>query len=752
MSNAITWTEFPSAYALSFGVKKHTLHELAEHLANAGPFKRKADCPWIKLATFGAQRTGKDSLRHDSNVVQITGVEGDYDEEKITAEQAVEMLERAGIKAIVYTSPSNGVLNPPKSNGGPRWRVLAPLSAPHDPSARKAILARVNGALGGILSSESFTLSQSYYYGEVQGVKYQVFVTWNDPEEGSFVDEMDELDNIAIYKEAKRHAGDPDDRPKYSITMFEDAVARLGRKLKTGDERRELLKQYIASRSGKGLLRNEIVSMVEGVISQYFDPSDPIDQANVLQIIDSFARKDAADASQPVDISALKVEPKTPVAVPVIRERTKETTLCAYPEPFGKVMKDICEAAEKASYKVQPELNMLGALIGMAASISGEYSGVDGSRFNLFGLGALESGGGKDMPRQMAENVASVCGSKIFGKPASGAALEDNILDRRACLVSVDEVAHLLAAVNNERAPAHLQDISGTILKLYSSSRGIYNRRMLASRVAGGAKSLPENVANPCLSFLGFSTPEGLGDAFTEKNLQDGLMGRMLYVRGRPGVVPRMPDAGIVVPDSVYDWAKALKKESPLAAVEGLRTVGSVVVTMPSAVRDKFVELQANLETNRRKAGSLAPSLYARSYEKVTRIASVLAIAENPESPVIQLPHVEWARSMVMASDDHWLAFVNHHMHNGDVTRNAEKLRQTMRKILSGGYPAQRVIEFDAVKAGMISRSHLLRSSKLDKSTFDKSLSHMHDLDELCGFDDKGKPLKIITSIDLQVE
>jgi hypothetical protein len=144
--------------------------------------------------------------------------------------------------------------------------------------------------------------------------------------------------------------------------------------------------------------------------------------------------------------------------------------------------------------------------------------------------------------------------------------------------------------------------------------------------------------------------------------------------------------------------------------------------------------------------------LYARSYEKVTRIASVLAIAENPESPVIQLPHVEWARSMVMASDDHWLAFVNHHMHNGDVTRNAEKLRQTMRKILSGGYPAQRVIEFDAVKAGMISRSHLLRSSKLDKSTFDKSLSHMHDLDELCGFDDKGKPLKIITSIDLQVE
>jgi hypothetical protein len=436
----------------------------------------------------------------------------------------------------------------------------------------------------------------------------------------------------------------------------------------------------------------------------------------------------------------------------MIRETSRERSLIDYPKPFGKLMTDICDAAEHASYKVQPELNMLGALIGMAASISGEYSGVDGSRFNLFGLGALESGGGKDMPRQMAENVASVCGSKIFGKPASGAALEDNIQDRRACLVSVDEVAHLLAAVNNDRAPAHLQDISDTILKLYSSSRAIYNRRMLASRVSGGTKSLSEKVANPCLSFLGFSTPESLGDAFTEKNLKDGLMGRMLYVRGRPGVMPRMPDSGIVVPDSVYDWAKALKKESPLASVEGLKTVGSIVVTMAPVVRDKLAKLQHDLESDRKKAGSLAPSLYGRSYEKVTRIASVLAIAEDPENPAINFMHVEWARSMVMASDDHWLAFVNHHMHNGDVTRNAEKLRQTMRKILSGGYPAQRSSEMDAVKAGMISRSHLLRSSKLDKITFDKSLAHMHDLDELCGFDDKGKPLKVIGSIDLQAE
>jgi hypothetical protein len=111
--------------------------------------------------------------------------------------------------------------------------------------------------------------------------------------------------------------------------------------------------------------------------------------------------------------------------------------------------------------------------------------------------------------------------------------------------------------------------------------------------------------------------------------------------------------------------------------------------------------------------------------------------------------HVEWARAMVLASDDHMLAFAQHHMHNGEVTRNAEKLRQTIRKILSGSYQAQRVSELDAVNAGMVARSHLLRSSKLDKTAFDRSLAHMHDLDELCAIDDKGKPLKIISNIDL---
>ena len=137
-------------------------------------FKRKASQPLLKLAEFGDKRNASGSLRHDANVLMLHGVEGDYDGEKVTPEEAAHRLRVAGIKAVIYTSASHGVVNPPASNGGPRWRVLAPFSMPLPPKQRRHYVSLLNRALGGILAPESWTLNQTYYYGKVNGVAYEV--------------------------------------------------------------------------------------------------------------------------------------------------------------------------------------------------------------------------------------------------------------------------------------------------------------------------------------------------------------------------------------------------------------------------------------------------------------------------------------------------------------------------------------------------------------------------------------------------
>jgi hypothetical protein len=142
-----------------------TLAELCERVLNASA-REKGKLPWLKLASFGTDRSAKGSLRHDANVLEITGCELDYDGEQISFAAALTALKALRIHALIYTSPSH-------SPARPRWRILAPTSRHCQPHMRAKMVARINGYLktelgaAKIAEPESFTLSQAYYYGWV---------------------------------------------------------------------------------------------------------------------------------------------------------------------------------------------------------------------------------------------------------------------------------------------------------------------------------------------------------------------------------------------------------------------------------------------------------------------------------------------------------------------------------------------------------------------------------------------------------
>ena len=291
-AGTVTWTRFYDHGASKRSEVSQTFAELVRHIEVAGPFAEKSRCWWIKLATFGDVRTERGSLRHDANVIEVHGVEADYDGEQVQPEDAVERLERAGIRAVVYTSPSS-------RPAAPRWRVLAPLSHPCPPEARSGLLARVNGVLGGIVAPESFVLSQAYYYGRLTTPgDWRVLVTFEDAEDGTCVDELPELDAQAIGKSAKTTptpgtttagTGEP-----VRFTDAEERVAKLGRKLREGDGRRALLMSYIASRSVRGFSPAEVRALVGAFTDAYFDPDSPHDDYKVEDITAWATAKDDA--------------------------------------------------------------------------------------------------------------------------------------------------------------------------------------------------------------------------------------------------------------------------------------------------------------------------------------------------------------------------------------------------------------------------------------------------------------------------
>lgn len=143
----------------------------------------------LKLARFGGRCSAKGSLRHNANVLSISGIEAEHDARTMPLDQAETALQAAGIAAILYTSPSHTAT-------GPKWRVLCPLSKELPPEARSLLVSRLNGALNGVLAPESWTLSQAFYFGSVdKNPEHEVRLI-----DGTAIDLLSSLDAGAIGK------------------------------------------------------------------------------------------------------------------------------------------------------------------------------------------------------------------------------------------------------------------------------------------------------------------------------------------------------------------------------------------------------------------------------------------------------------------------------------------------------------------------------------------------------------------------
>ncbi len=208
---------------------------------------------WLKLARFGDQPNEKGYLRHNENLIECEGLEADYDAGKISFDEAVEIAEKAGLACLIYTSPSN-------TEDFPKWRILAPFTEPMDPIQRDHMMGRLNGLYRGVFDPASWTLSQSYYYGYVNGNEENHRV---ELVEGTPIDELDELDEIWMPKPLRaakfseneahdsayrRHAFDAD----LDIDQVYTAIQR-------GDNFHNAMLSLAAHLFGKGYEREEVL-------------------------------------------------------------------------------------------------------------------------------------------------------------------------------------------------------------------------------------------------------------------------------------------------------------------------------------------------------------------------------------------------------------------------------------------------------------------------------------------------------------
>jgi hypothetical protein len=216
-------TTFKNLAATTKHEEALTMLSLKERLlTTTASVKRRL--PLLKLARFGNEKTPlvqKDGkwtggcLRHDANMQALIGLEADYDEEKVSFDFAVGTLNKSGILAIVYTSPSH---TPDK----PHWRVLCFFSTEYSPDRRDDFMARLNGLFGGIFCNASWPLSQSYYLGRIgNNPAHRVELI-----DGTPIDLHGKLDVIAIGRPGK--AANPTKAGRQATTATAAALSSGG--------------------------------------------------------------------------------------------------------------------------------------------------------------------------------------------------------------------------------------------------------------------------------------------------------------------------------------------------------------------------------------------------------------------------------------------------------------------------------------------------------------------------------------------
>lgn len=391
--------------------------------------------------------------------------------------------------------------------------------------------------------------------------------------------------------------------------------------------------------------------------------------------------------------------------------------LVSVPAPFRGPMAAAVSAAVSVAPKPQPELTTLSALVGMASCIPGHYRLPSGARMNLYGLGVLETGGGKDLPRNVARQIGFMGGAVEIGRPASGQGLEDALAEGAGMLCEVDEIAHTLQAANAPSAPSHLVEMARTYLALFSAGSSRYNCRVRAN-AKPGATATPRVIANPCLSLLGFSTPEKLGEALGVSSIEDGLLGRMLLVEGRSGVEQRLQQQAFIPPAEFARYKSVFRP--------GLATgeYAEIVVQWGDGVEARFEVLMREFNTVA-STSPFAKALQARAFEKVERISGVLAVFDDPVTPLIRLDHVAWAEAFVKASNEALLRFAGERMHSGQVQANAAKVLAIVDRIVSGEIAVQTSAQVALVRKGFAPRTSVLKASKLSKREFDEAVEHL---------------------------
>jgi hypothetical protein len=396
--------------------------------------------------------------------------------------------------------------------------------------------------------------------------------------------------------------------------------------------------------------RGLVLGIVREMIPDALDLSDgrEVSDKEILDAYDGTVAK-RGDAASPEDIAK-----RNQIASALIKELDDDSpdpfvpTTSTLPADLYKGMRGPLRALFEYALdapRPQPELAMAAALTTFGAVLGSRVETRSALRTNLYLVGICDSGGGKDEPRKACKKALRAAGlDEWIGADywASSTAIHSLLQDHPTRISYVDEFGKVLAAINNNKAGTHLQEITRVLLMLFGAADSVYD----ATAYADKKKNI--RIEQPNLSVFGTSTYGPLFASLSRESIEDGLLARCLFVA-----------ASNNLPFYNHDFAP---KPVPLGLIEALKLwkrygndLGGPVRVYESPEAAVMLADYRDACDDKRRADPESTSIFwTRSGGHAAKLALVHACGgHNPadaDPPVIGVDSVEWAIRFVNAS------------------------------------------------------------------------------------------------------
>lgn len=333
-----------------------------------------------------------------------------------------------------------------------------------------------------------------------------------------------------------------------------------------------------------------------------------------------------------------------------------------------------------ASRVPQPRVAVAAALVTVATAASRQMMTPTFSNLNLYVTIIGPTGSGKDIGVKAPCELLSKSGYEdcVGSEFASDVAYYDRLASNPIVLSPMDEFGVMLAAATSKGAPAHLQKTMAALRKFYDGGH-------MAPPHAVTRRSEP--LFNPCLSIIGAATPSQFYSAMTGAQIEGGTLNRFLAIKIGPADRAEAQYPVSAVPQALRDGLRELFdrpggiNKDRFRARMGDRDpeLEAAIIPWTKEAKAMWLAYEDAMLARIRKDARLdyfAP----RCALNALRVASVLAVSECVERPLIDISHIGLGQALVEASLHDMLTGYEDHAPETPENRLAERIKVALAK------------------------------------------------------------------------